>query len=294
MSIGTYDVSYDMLRYFVLNYKNGYEGVAPEDFESDETLQQALVENTNASISELAAYCILAKKYNLKLSDEQKENVENQIKSLKDSYENEDDYIADLEKNFATEEVMREIFTVSEYCDILYDYLTNDYYGIFKYDADTIMKDIEDGNFFSAEYVYIEYNGSDYQSKLEIANKLRKEIRDGGAMAAAFESYKKEYEFQGDYVKLDTFTYHEQNELFEDAVLALNENQCSEVLEFQKGALIIAKRLPIDDDYVDKNFNTVIGQYLAREFFEYIEEFSSGLSIAFKSKYKDLKYWEIE
>ena len=293
MSIGGYEVSYDMLRYFVMNYKHGYEGIAPEDFSTDEGLKEKLEENTDASLKELAAYYLLAKQYKLKLTDEQKAGIESEIENLKYSYTDDASFEADLANEYVTEEVLREILTISAYCDSLYDYMTDERNGIFKYDVDTIMGDIESGNFFSAEYVYIQYSGSDYEQKKEYANKLLEEVKGGKAMAGIFDEYKEEYEFEGEYVKLDTFTYHEQNEYFEEAVLELEENECSEILEFQKGVLIIAKRLPIDDDYVDKNFNTVIGQYLSREFFEYIEEYSDGLTVTFKNKYKDLKYWEI-
>lgn len=294
MSIGDYKVSYDMLRYFVMNYKHGYEGIAPEDFENDESLQEKLVENTNASLRELAAYYLLAKQYKLKLTDKQKADVETEIENLRFSYADDAAYEADLAKEFVTEEVLREILTISAYCDSLYDYMTDVRNGIFKYDVDTIMGDIEDGNFFSAEYVYIEYSGSDYEEKKALADELLEKINGGMAMAGIFDEYKTEYDLDGEYVKLDTFTYHAQNEYFEEAVVALKEGQCSEVLEFQKGMLIIVKRLPIDDDYVDKNFNTVIGQYLAREFFDYIEEYAEGLSVSYKGKYKDLKYWEMK
>ena len=53
MTVGGEKVSYDMLRYFVMNYKEGYPEIDPEEFSTNEELQAELVKNTNASISEL-------------------------------------------------------------------------------------------------------------------------------------------------------------------------------------------------------------------------------------------------
>jgi hypothetical protein len=42
MTIGTYEVSYDMLRYFVKNYMNGYTDITEQHFMVDSELQEQL------------------------------------------------------------------------------------------------------------------------------------------------------------------------------------------------------------------------------------------------------------
>ena len=293
MKVGTYDVSYDMLRYFVMNYKNGYDSIDPREFLVSEDLQKALVENTNSSISELAAYYMLAREHGIKLTSEQRSQIKAKVEELRKGYATDEEYKADLEANFITEDVYREILTVQAYCDSLYEYLTDEVTGIFKHDDATIMGDIEAGNFFSAEYIYIDYSAKDYESRKAFAESIRERISNGEEMALVYAEYENEYLLSADYVKLGAFTYHDQNEYFEEAVLALKENECSEVIE-QEGRLIIVKRLPLSSDYIDKNFNDIIARYLAREFFDYVEDYSSKLEIKMKGKYKDIKYWEIQ
>ncbi len=292
MKIGSYKISYDMLRYFVMNYKNGYEGVSPDEFEKSEELQKALTDNTDASLKELAAYKMLSDEYNIKLTDEQKEQIKNAVKSLKDGYNSEQDYLDDMKKNYVTEDVYREIVTLQAYCDSLYDYLTDEVTGIFRHDDATIMGDIEKGNFFSAEYMYIKYGEGDYQSKKDFANGLCERIQNGEEMAIIFAQYQNEYLLASDYVKLPAFTYHEQNEFFEETVLSLKEGETAKLVE-QDGMFLIIKRLSLDEEYIDKNFNDIIASYLSREFFDYVEEYSSKLEIKMTGKYKELKYWEI-
>ena len=284
MTVGSYKVSYDMLRYLG---NNAYVNRKLAE------LQQKLTDNTNASLRELAAYYLLAKEHKIKLSSEQKKEIDEQVKALRDGYNSEKDYEADMKKNFITEEVYREIITVQAYCDGLYEYLTDEVTGIFKHDDATIMGDIEAGNFFSAEYIYVNYGEKDRESRKKFAEDIQKRISKGEEMAIVYAEYENEYLLSADYVTLGAFTYHEQNEYFEEAVVSLEIGECSEVIE-KENMFLIVKRRALSDEYIDKNFNSIIASYLSREFFDHVEEYSKALEIKMKGKYKELKYWEIE
>ena len=292
MTVGGEKVSYDMLRYFVMNYKNGYPEIDPQEFLTNEELQAELVKNTNASICELVTYKLLAKEHKIKLTDEQKENIDAQIKQLSESYATEEEYKKDMEANYLTEDVYRDILTMSAYCDSLYDYLTDEYTGIFMHDDATIMGDIEAGNFFSAEYIYVKYGLTDYEEKKEFAQGLCDRIKNGELMSKVYSEYENEYLLAADYVKLDAFTYSEQNAFFEEAVLSLDIGETSELLE-TTGMFMIVRRLELDQEYIDNNFNSIIASYLSREFFNYIQDYSASLEIKMKKKYEDLNYWEM-
>lgn len=293
MTVGGESVSYDMLRYFVMNYKTGYEGIEPEDFANDEELKAELVKNTNASISELVAYKLLAKEYGIKLTDEQKESIDKEVEALAASYDTEEAYKADLEANYITEAVYRDILESSAYCDSLYDYLTDEYTGIFRHDDATIMGDIEAGNFFSAEYIYVNYGLVDYEEKKAFAQGLCDRIKNGELMSKVYAEYENEYLLVADYVKLDAFTYSEENAFFEEAVLSLEIGECSDLLEMS-GKFIIVKRLALDDEYIDKHFYSIIASYLSREFFNYVSDYADSLEIKMKKKYEDLEYCDIK
>ncbi|MBE6607483.1 MAG: hypothetical protein E7633_02855 [Ruminococcaceae bacterium] len=293
MTVGDYKVSYAMLRYFVMNYMNGYENVTPEDFASNEHLQEQLYNNVISSISELATYSLLAEKHEIILTSEEKKEIKNSIKELKNSYESKKDYEKDLEANYMTEALLEEIYTLNAKCDKLYDKLADEYTGIFKSDVETIDADIEAGNFFSAEYIVFYYTDNNKEEREEVLQGLLDRSKAGEKMRDLLDEAYKTYGEHIAYELYTIFTYHEKTEIFEDTVVSLDIGSYSDVVD-TGNSFIIVHRLPLDMDYIDKNYNTVIAKYLSREFFTYVEEFSNTLEVVFKEKYKDIKMWEME
>ncbi len=293
MTVGDYKVSYAMLRYFVMNYMNGYENITPEDFASDEHLQEQLFSNVISSISELATYSLLAEKHDIKLTKDEKKEIKNSIKELKNSYESKDAYKKDLAANYMTEDLLEEIYTLNTKCDKLYDKLADEYTGIFKSDVETIDADIEAGNFFSAEYIVLYYTDKNKDQRKDELQVLLDRIKAGENMHNISDEAYKTYSEEIAYELYTIFTYKEKTEIFEDTVVSLDIGSYSDVVD-TGNSFIIVHRLPLDMDYIDKNYNTVIAKYLSREFFTYVEEFSQTLETKFKEKYKDIKLWEME
>ncbi len=293
MMVGDYKVSHDMLRYFVMNYMNGYDGITPEDFASDEELQKELYDNVINSISELATYSLLAEEYDIRLTREEKKKIKNTIKEYKEAYDSKEDFNKDMYENFMTEDLIEEIYTIQALCDKLYDHLTNEYTGIFKYDDKTIDADIAKGNFFSAEYVVLYYTDENETERKAALQDILDRAKNGEKLNELADKGYVTYGEQLAYEHYPLFTYTEKTEMFEKTVKSLEINAYSDVVDMGNSAMIV-RRLPLDSDYIDKNFNTVIAQYLSREFFGYIEQYSGGLEIQFKDKYKDLKMWEME
>lgn len=290
---GTFKVSYDLLRYFAMNYINGYENVSAEDFATSEDLQKKLSDNVFASVSDLATYKILAEKYDISLTREEKKAVKNTLKEYKNSYESKEAFKKDLEANFITEKVLEEIYMLQALFDKLYAHLTNEYTGIFRYDNDVIDADIEAGNFFSAEYIVIYYTDDNKEERISELQTMLDDAKGGKSMSVMRDEKYSMYAEQIVYSKEDIFTYTEMNETYENAVVSLEIGAFSEVIDMENAAMIV-HRLPLSADYIDKNYNDVIAKYLSREFFEYIEEYSASLVPEFKDKYKDLKLWEMK
>ena len=96
-----------------------------------------------------------------------------------------------------------------------------------------------------------------------------------------------------DYCSLPAFTYTEELQYFEDAVRALSVGEVSGVIERSDGFLIV-KRLALSQDYINSNYMSIVSSYLTREYNRYMEDYAAGLEIEWKSKYKDLKLWEME
>lgn len=292
MTIGTYEVSYDMLRYFVKNYMNGYEGITEQHFKVDSELQKQLENNVIDSLTELAAYYQLAQKFSLKLTKDDEKQIEAQIKELKESYNLKEDYEQDLANNFVTEDVLREIYELEILCDKLYDHLTI-YSKEIEWNVDIIDADFVE-TFYAAEHLMVYYSADDAQEKKAFAESVLSQMKNGTyTMKEIYDKYSTEYGVKIVYNDYKAFTYHEMNQDFEDSVKALEIGEYSEVKDLETAYQIILRN-DLDMKYYNDNYNTVEGQWLAREFFEYVENYSKSLGVEWKKKYKDIKIWEIE
>ena len=292
LTIGTYDVSYDMLRYFVKNYMNGYNDITEDHFKVDPELQEQLENNVISSLTELAAYYQLAKKFSLKLDSDDKTAINAQIKEMIASYNSKEEYQEALDQNFVTEDVLREILELEILCDKLYDHLTL-YSQEIVWDVEKIDADFVE-TFYSAEHLMIYYSDADAEEKLSFANSVLSQMKNGTyTMQQIYDKYATEYGVKIVYNDYKAFTYHEMNQDFEDAVIGLEIGEYSEVKDLNSAYQIILRK-DLDMDYYEQNYNTVEGQWLAREFFEYVESYSKDLGVEWKKKYKDIKFWEMD
>ena len=292
MTIGTYDVSYDMLRYFVKNYMNGYTDITEQHFMVDSELQEQLDKNVMESITELAAYYQLAKKFSLKLDSDDKASINAQIKELRASYNSTEEYEQALADNYVTEDVLREIYELEILCDKLYDHLTM-YSQEIVWDVEKIDADFVE-SFFAAEHLMIYYSSEDAEEKLNFANSVLSQMKNKTyTMQEIYDKYVKEYGVRIEYVEYKAFTYYEMQQDFEDTVKALEIGEYSEVKDLGTAYQIILRN-ELDMQYYEENYNTVEGQWLAREFFKYVENYSRDLGVEWKKKYKDMKLWEME
>ncbi len=294
MTIGELDVSYDMLRYFALNYMQGYSDITAEDFKTDPELQSQLSENILSSLTELAAYLSLAKEYNIKLDSDDNKTIDEEIEDIKKEYGGDEEaYKEGLADANATEAVVRRIYEIQLICDKLYDYLTDSKTGIFKSDNATIEQDIAAGNWFSAEYLLITYSSDRKESRREYAEKLLTEYGEDISLADIYEDKRTVYGLGIQYGKSDAFTYTQQKEYFEEAVVSLEIGQRSGVLDTADGFLIV-KRLELDEEYIDDYFiTTFCSGYLEREFFGLVEKTAEGLEVRYTDKYKDIRFSDI-
>lgn len=290
MELGGEKVSYNLLRYFTIMYM---DGLTAADYEKDEAMQQELTENVTSALRKLVACHKAAEEYEVELTEDEQKAIDDQITTFKESYESEEAYTQAITAQFGDEETFRRIIELNTLQEKLYKYLTHEYYGIIKSDDPTVRADIEAGNFFAAEYLFIYCSAGDRAEKGEFAETLRSRIANGESMEAIDKEYQTEYSLQMDYCNLPCFTYTEELQYFEDAVLALSVGEVADVIERSNGFLIV-KRNELDQTYIDENFLSVVESYINREYTRYMENYAAGLELKWKSKYKDLKLWEIE
>ena len=292
VKVGKEEVSYDLLRYFVMNYRRD-AGYTAEEYAADSKLAEELENQVYTALREVMAYRAIADQCGLELTDEEKQSISDSLEALKGQYADDAAYKKAMEEGYLTEEVFKELQELQLLAQKVYNHLTDRASNHIPFDDPTVDADIKKGNFFSAEYLYIYYVESDKAEKVKFANDLHQRLLAGESMKALDEEYATEYGLAMEYVLLGAFTYTQQTEDFEELVLSLKEGEYSDPVVRGDG-ILIARRLKLSDDYVKENFNSIIESYKEREFAYYVEAYGEKMEISYKSKYKDLKLWEME
>lgn len=291
MTIGEMDVSYDFLRYFVMNSMYNTDGVNPEDFKNDPEMQKQLEEDVYGMLRLLAAYVSLADDYGISISSQRKDELEDYIEGVIDEL-GEDAF----EEEYLTEDVIYQLFLIEELKSGVYDYLINEYTSPIKSDDETIRRDIEAGNWFYAEYIGLTFNSDDQDNEREqFMQGICDRARAGESMSALAGECRKVYGLgEVDYDAYG-FTYGQMRQCYEDTVLSLEIGEYSGVSEFPDGGYYIAHRLPLEEDYIDENFEKVFrAGYLNREIEKIADARAAELKVELRSSYEDFEFWTME
>lgn len=292
MKVGEEKVSYDLLRYFAMNYSRD-AGHTAEEYAADPALAEELESLVHEALREIMAYRALAEEYDLELTEEEEESIQTGLDELKAQYADDAAFQNALAEAYMTEEVYRELQELQLLAQKVYEYLTAEMNHIILSDDATVQADVDKGNFFSAEYLYIYYAETDKDEKLAFAQDLHAELLAGTSMRELDDRYAAEYALSMEYVVLGAFTYTQQAEDFEEVILSLEEGAYSEPI-LRGDGILIARRLTLSEEYVNENFSDIIQSYKEREFAYYVREYGNQMEITYKSKYDALNLWEME
>lgn len=294
LRLGDFEVTYDLLRYFSCNYMRE-AGYTEEEYENSPELQKDLEDQVYGTLKELAAYSQLAAQYKIELTSAEENQIEKELTDLRAKYDSDEEYKQALEEQYLTEDVYRQIQKIHALCDRLYDCLL----GLQDSDDATIRQDIDSGNWFSAEYLCVAYVSDDEDDKRQdLMEEILNRARAGENLSALADEYRSVFGLgEVTYTDLGAFTYYsvDVSQQLEDTVTSLEIGEYSEVCRVSDSALYIARRLPLEEEYIEDNFDSVFRSgYQTREFFRTIEQFKEGLEVDYKSKYEDLKIWTLE
>lgn len=292
LRIGGYEVSRDVLRYFSGNYMRD-SGHTAEDYADSPELQKELEDQVFSTLREIAAYRELSDQYKLTLNNAEKAQIKKDLSDLRATYESDKDYKAALDDDYLTEDVYRELTEIGYLCDRLYDCVI----GQLDSSEETVRADLATGAWYSAEYFCVSFTSDGEDSKrLEMMQDYLDRAKSGESLAKLSEEARKVYGLgEIGYDDLGIFTSYDSNvsDFLEETVRSLEVGQYSEVCS-RSGLLYIARRLPISEEEVEDNFDSVIvPAYQNREFYRTVEELKSTYEIDYKSKYESLKLWEL-
>ena len=294
MTIGTEEVSYDMVRSFVLTHLAAYE----EEELQDEALRDEIRERVMQDLRMAFVIPHVAKELGVTLTSSVKDAIEEDLayyQSLGDLYEEM------LAAQFATEEVFDTLLTINAYDDLVFDAITD---GAalggdrFSGSNEVVDADLEKGDWYACDYIVLYYDDVNHDTRKAALDAARADILGGKSLKDATAEIKRLYPSEFYLTSDGCFTSSIYSEDFEAAVKALKIGEVSEVIESYTSdgypCLMLIRRNAISDAYVDENYNTVISYYLAREYASYMKERALALEVVIDSKYENMDILDIQ
>ncbi len=291
IEVGGYTVTYDLYRYFYLNYRDELIYDYTFDGKTDTAaLDSAVRERIAEAVCGLYGSVSLAADYGISLSDgDVKAATIEYVDAVKKYYETEAAYKKELEANYMTENVFELLMSVDSLEDKLFLALVSDG-GEIEDNDERLLEKFRGGEFVRAKQIFIENDeGESREDNLALANEALALYRDGESFDTLIGRYSEDFSMpNGGYY----FTYLEMIEEFERAAFALKDGEVSEVVESENGFHVIL-RLPKDEEYLQSNFNDLKSQYQSSAFYKMIDGRSATLRASETEFARGLSYGEI-
>lgn len=267
MSIGGYDVPYELYRYVAMNYRAQYESgldeqAAAELWLGDDgaALLTELNDNTDETLQNLYVTISLAAEYDLTPDSALiSENVATRIDEIYEGYENDTDaYLADIQPHYMNDSVYR--FLIQN--DVLTEEL---FYAMLNAsdilsDPDTLSQMIHSDECIRVKQILIAAdNGNSKAENRATAEKLYEQLQNGADFEELLGEYGEDLYMWGNddgYYILRGNRY----EAFEDAAYALQIGEYSKVIETDAGYSILM-RYEKDEQYLDTHFDELCQEY---------------------------------
>lgn len=292
LEVGSYTVTYDLYRYFYLNYRDEMEYLYTDENGTVDTasLDRAVREQVENAVRGLYGSVALAADYGITPSDgDVKAAMLEYVDAIKTYYDTDAKYKAELEANYMTENVFEFLMSVDSLEDKLFPVLVSDG-GVIEDNDEKLLEMFRGDAFVRAKQIFIENDeGEDAEQNRAIAEEALAAYKDGESLDTLIGRYSEDYSMpsEGYY-----FTYLEMIEEFESAAFALKDGEVSSVVESDDGFHIIV-RLPKDEAYLSDNFSDLKAQYQTSAFYRMIDGRSETLRIRESDYVRALSYEEI-
>ena len=262
-SVGEYEVTYDSLRFFVLNYKatigDKYKDAATDPNVKAE-LEAELLEYVSTAITRNYAIMELCAEYSLDINEDAiLEKLEDEIDGIIADYGGKKEYKKALEAEYMTDRFFREFQQLSIALNEL-TYILADDLGVIPGTDEEIMDFLMSDEFIHTRHICIYKDGADDEAK---RTKLEMVLEKLDNKEDDFESLigrcSEDYQDTG---KGYYFTRGEFDEIYENASFSLDDEEYSDVIETSY-AFYIIKRYAKDDsdeEYFEKNFELLTQQ----------------------------------
>lgn len=299
MKINGEKVTYDEYKFYYYQAAYTVFGIEDTDWTDSKNLE-ALKAEAEHAIRCKYAIKKLCDLYGIELTKDDKADIDVIMQSFIDEQGDEASYRAWLKSMRTTGTQFREYLEIyglaiggylygGQYEGYLTDLLYIGYDGIIKVDRDTIISDVKE-NFYRYTQIFVQFDEKDVWSEnRELINEALEEINAGEDF---YEVAKKYSEWTKDTEKGQWGTEGSLIEEIEKAVMALEVGEMSGVFESTEGHHIVL-RLPIDDEYINENFDDLAYDSATRRYNEYIEKVAGELTVEYTSYGNSLTFSEL-
>lgn len=278
---GSREISYGLYKYFFLNYKSNYK---KEELEKDaKSIYAEITEDCLESLRGVYGIVALCEQYGIYTTDADiKEKVNATIDSICEQNINEENdktgikgYRRQLAANFMTEDILRFVLSVDYAEEKLFIKMTGEG-GQIKSDDATVRRAFEE-EFIRVLQVYINTSETDrsYDECKALAEKIAKQAKDGADFDALVANNSNDYTMTRDGYYMPRGWMEKE---FEEVAFSLKIGESSDVLELGDGFHII-KRYECEDEYFEKNYDTLKERYLTCKFYQIVDEHTKNVNI---------------
>ncbi len=272
---GKHNVTYDLYKYFYLNYASAY---SEKDFEGESRLETEAEIRTlcEGALKNVFAVVDLAMEYGITVNDRSvKESVELKVDEAIEQFGGKGEYAAALEAYYMTDSVFRFMMAVDACEDELYATLTTGL-GIIDNSDETVMNAIKGDDFIRIVQVLVAHdNGFSDAKNKETAEKVLRLAKEGEDFDKLIANYSNDYSMTRDGYY---FTYGYMLDEIEEAAFELKVNEISQIIETENGYHII-KRLEKDDAFLVTNYASLKAQYESCKFYALIDGRAEKLNV---------------
>lgn len=288
MTIGGKDVSYDLYKHF---FYLGTQQLGGDDVDwSNPENQKNLKREVELVLRRMYALKTLCDKYDIKLSKDDRNQLDAMIEAYIEEQEGESGYRLWLSENRISGNVFRDQLARIYFYDVyLRELLFTGIDNLIKMDDETVMADIDE-NFYRYTQIYISLDeGDDYTEKRKEIDAALTELKAG----KEFSEVAREYSDWLVDVNLGVYCAKGQKLIeIEDAALELENGEYSDVVESSEGYHIIM-RLPMEEDYISENFDDLAYVSANRRYNELLDDMAMELEVKYNSYYDTLTYEQL-
>lgn len=285
MKVDGKNVTFDEYKFFYYYSAMSY-GIETTDWTKEENLSKLKAEAEDAIRSKYAIKK-LCDYYDIKLSRDDKDYVDELMQSYIDTEEGEKGYREWLLDNRTTGTQFRNNVEVMELYDVyLRELLFTGIDNVIKVDKATVTQDVKD-NFYRYTQILIRFDQGDLslENRADIEAALA-EINGGADFYEVAETYS---EWLVNAQKGEYSTEGKTIIEVEEAIKELEIGEMSGIIESEVGLHILV-RLPLDEEYIDDNYDLFVTDSATRRYHEHLDKIANELALEYTEYGKTLTF----